>query len=293
MMLQHLQPFLGVGVDRVRHQEVAVGAAVAPPHPSHGADRAGPGRTGARRARPSCWRSARRAPTPRSSWRRGCPPRRATKPRITVSSSSAAICPCATPDPRPRAPATAPSRRSSRSSRSGCGRRRPGPPRSISRAKASSSSASSHGSTNVRIGERSRGRRLDQGQVAESGEREMERAGDRRGGEREHVHRQAERLEPFLVLHAEAVLLVHDQQPEVLELHVSREQPMRADHDVDLAAPPVARAPSSAPVPSGTARAPRPSPENPPAAPRRCARAARRESWSAPAPPPACRPAPP
>ena len=60
-------------------------------------------------------------------------------------------------------------------------------------------------------------RRLDQREVAEPGEREMERPGNRRGGEREHVHREPQRLEPLLVLHAEAVLLVHDQQPEVLE----------------------------------------------------------------------------
>ena len=35
--------------------------------------------------------------------------------------------------------------------------------------------------------------------------------------------------------HAEALLFVHDQQAEVAELHVLREQPVRADDDVDLA----------------------------------------------------------
>ena len=34
MMLQHLQAFLRVGVDRVGHQQVAVGAPVAPAHPA-------------------------------------------------------------------------------------------------------------------------------------------------------------------------------------------------------------------------------------------------------------------
>ena len=32
MMLEHLQPFLGVGVDRVGHQQVAVGPSVRAPH---------------------------------------------------------------------------------------------------------------------------------------------------------------------------------------------------------------------------------------------------------------------
>ena len=37
----------------------------------------------------------------------------------------------------------------------------------------------------------------------------------------------------LLVAHAEAVLLVDDQQAEVLELHVGGQQLVRADHDVD------------------------------------------------------------
>ena len=45
----------------------------------------------------------------------------------------------------------------------------------------------------------------------------------------------AQLLDLLLVLHAEALLLVDDEQPEVLELHVVGEQPVRADHDVDLA----------------------------------------------------------
>ena len=42
-------------------------------------------------------------------------------------------------------------------------------------------------------------------------------------------------LDALLVLHAEALLLVDDEQAEVLELHVVRQQAVRADHDVDLA----------------------------------------------------------
>ena len=40
-------------------------------------------------------------------------------------------------------------------------------------------------------------------------------------------------LDALLVLHAEALLLVDDEQAEVLELHVVGEQAVRADHDVD------------------------------------------------------------
>ena len=47
----------------------------------------------------------------------------------------------------------------------------------------------------------------------------------------------------LLVLHAEALLLVDDQQAEVLELHVVGEQPVGADDAVDLAATPGRRRP--------------------------------------------------
>ena len=45
----------------------------------------------------------------------------------------------------------------------------------------------------------------------------------------------AELLDLLLVRDAEALLLVHDQQAEIAELHVLRQQPVRADDDVDLA----------------------------------------------------------
>ena len=62
----------------------------------------------------------------------------------------------------------------------------------------------------------------------------MQRPRDRGGGERQHIDREPERLEPLLVLHPEAVLLVHHQEPEILEDHVLGQQPVGADHDVDL-----------------------------------------------------------
>ena len=45
----------------------------------------------------------------------------------------------------------------------------------------------------------------------------------------------AQLLDPLLVRDAEPLLLVHDQQAEIAELHVLRQQPVRADDDVDLA----------------------------------------------------------
>ncbi len=55
-------------------------------------------------------------------------------------------------------------------------------------------------------------RRLDDGQVADPGHRQVERARDRGGGERQDVHLATELLEPLLGRHAEALLLVDDDQ---------------------------------------------------------------------------------
>ena len=63
----------------------------------------------------------------------------------------------------------------------------------------------------------------------------MEGPGDRRGREGEHVDRRAERLEPLLVLDAEPLLLVDDDQAQVLEGDVLLDDPVGADQDVDAA----------------------------------------------------------
>ncbi len=78
-------------------------------------------------------------------------------------------------------------------------------------------------------------RRLDDRDVAQARERHLERPRDRRGRQREHVDLQAQLAHQLLLLHAEALLLVDDEQPELLGPHVAREQPVRADEDVDLA----------------------------------------------------------
>ena len=85
------------------------------------------------------------------------------------------------------------------------------------------------------------GRRLDHGDVAQPGERHLERARDRRRGQRQHVDAQPQLAQRLLLLDAEALLLVDDHEAEVLRLHVAREQPVGADQDVDLALGEVAR----------------------------------------------------
>ena len=65
----------------------------------------------------------------------------------------------------------------------------------------------------------------------------MQGARDRRGREGEHVDRRAERLEPLLVLDAEPLLLVDDDQAQVLERDVLLHDPVGADQDVDRRRP--------------------------------------------------------
>ena len=63
----------------------------------------------------------------------------------------------------------------------------------------------------------------------------MQRARDRRRGEREHVDLEAKLAQQLLLRDAEPLLLVDDHEPELLRDHVAREDPVRADQHVDLA----------------------------------------------------------
>ena len=64
-------------------------------------------------------------------------------------------------------------------------------------------------------------RRVQQRQVADAGEAHLQRAGDGRGREREHVDVGPQLLDRLLVGHAEALLLVDHEQAEVLERDVA------------------------------------------------------------------------
>ena len=78
-------------------------------------------------------------------------------------------------------------------------------------------------------------RRLDDRHVADADQRHVQRARNRRRRHRQHVDLLAHLLDALLVRDAEALLLVDDQQAEVLELHVLRQQAVRADDDVEPA----------------------------------------------------------
>ena len=108
------------------------------------------------------------------------------------------------------------------------------PPRASSRLIASPSSAASQRQTKVRIASRSAGGVAMIEISRRPAHRHLQRARDRRRGQRQHVDLRAQLLEPLLVADAEALLLVDDQQAEVLEPHVARQQPVRADDDVEL-----------------------------------------------------------
>ena len=138
------------------------------------------------------------------------------------------------------------------------------------------------------------GRRgVQQGEVPDPGQAHLQGPGDRRGGQGEHVDVGAQLLDGLLVVDPEALLLVDDQQAEVLE----RAGRPTAAGGCRSPRPPTrrpGRPPPAGPGPgSGTGTASRPGPDSRRSGRRRSGSAARPAGWSGPAPPPACRPAPP
>ena len=71
--------------------------------------------------------------------------------------------------------------------------------------------------------------------VADADQAHVQRAGDRRGGHRQHVDGLPHGLEAFLDFDAEPLLLVDDDQAQVVELHVRLHEAVRADDDVHRA----------------------------------------------------------
>ena len=84
-------------------------------------------------------------------------------------------------------------------------------------------------------GEAPRRRRHDQAHVAHAAHRHLHGARDGRGREREHVDLLAHVLELLLVLDAEALLLVDDDEAQVVRVHVGGEQAVGAHEDAHLA----------------------------------------------------------
>ena len=137
------------------------------------------------------------------------------------------------------------------------------------------------------------GRRRDRGHLADAGDRHLERARDRRRAHREHVDAGAQPLHLLLVLDAEPLLLVDDDQAEVLDPDVGVEQAVGADHDVDRAVGEAVDDLLGLLVGLEAAQRPDTSRGSRPSAPRTSRGAAAPAAWSAPARRPACRPAPP
>ena len=79
------------------------------------------------------------------------------------------------------------------------------------------------------------GRRRDDGQIPNSRHGHVQRAGDRCRGERQQIHLGPQLLQPLLLLHAESLLLVDDDQAQLLEADVPLKQAVGPDHDVHLA----------------------------------------------------------
>ena len=78
-------------------------------------------------------------------------------------------------------------------------------------------------------------RRLDNAHIAAIDERHMQRARNRRSRQRQNVDAQVPLFDFFLLRHAEALLLVNNQQAKVGELHISLQQAVRTDKDIHLA----------------------------------------------------------
>ena len=70
--------------------------------------------------------------------------------------------------------------------------------------------------------------------VPDPGHAHMQRPGNGCGAQRQHVHLPFHVLDGFLVCHTEALLLVHDEQAQVFELYILRQQAVGPDDDVDL-----------------------------------------------------------
>ena len=74
----------------------------------------------------------------------------------------------------------------------------------------------------------------DDGQLAQAAHRHVQRTRYRRGGQRQQVDIGLEGLQCFLMAHAEALLLIDDDQAEAFEGHILLQQAVRADDYIDF-----------------------------------------------------------
>ena len=78
-------------------------------------------------------------------------------------------------------------------------------------------------------------RGIDGRNVAHAAERHVQRARDRRRSQRQHIDFRAHLLELLFMGHAETLFFIDDQQAEILEIHVGRQQPVGPDHNIHFA----------------------------------------------------------
>ena len=81
----------------------------------------------------------------------------------------------------------------------------------------------------------SRGGRGDDRQIPQVPHGHVEGAGDRRGGQVQHVHLGTQGLQTFFLLDAEPVFFIDDHQAQILELDVTLEQLVCADNNIGFA----------------------------------------------------------
>jgi hypothetical protein len=79
------------------------------------------------------------------------------------------------------------------------------------------------------------GRGLNQREITHAHERHLQRARNRRRRERQHVDGRAHLLEPLFVHHAEALLLIHDNEAQIAKDDIFLQNAMGSDDDVDMA----------------------------------------------------------
>ena len=74
---------------------------------------------------------------------------------------------------------------------------------------------------------------LDRGDLPDAGDRHLQGPRDRGGGHAQHVDRVPQCLDVLLVLDAEALLLIDDEQPQILEAGLRAQDPVGGDDDID------------------------------------------------------------
>ena len=74
---------------------------------------------------------------------------------------------------------------------------------------------------------------LEDAHVADADQAHMKCSRNRRRRQREHIYIFLQLLDLLLVCHTEALLLIDNEQPQILEFHILRQNPVRPDHNID------------------------------------------------------------